>query len=355
MKRLLQLILSTVSFYFTCPIFSQELSERIFDFEPDVRIFTAHAFMNAAGNDAEWRKEGMHPFRLEVRRYLHDILDSAFVERLKQYSHTTNKMGWSGWAPYGLLTAGPPNFQLKYDSASTDESKETEVAFPNLSPLLAEFFEKAKISDAWKSFQPRLQVGNNRYKSFTQKALDDIVSYCQLEADYFQDQASKMHVQFSPLMLYYTSQTVKVNGEIWFIFGPQDSDPSPSSFYHEALHYVIDPLVAANREQVELLKGLVGLPKGGSTQYEIVNESFVRTIDKILAGRLYGSSAESVRQKVNDEYKLGYVLCLTIFQSLSEYEKSNLPLIEYFSKVIVEIDVQKEKQRWMSFQEQKSE
>lgn len=39
----------------------------IFDFRVDKRLFISYAFMNAAGNDGEWRKEGMNPIRINVR------------------------------------------------------------------------------------------------------------------------------------------------------------------------------------------------------------------------------------------------------------------------------------------------
>ena len=65
-----------------------------------------------------------------------------------------------------------------------------------------------------------------------------------------------MHVQFSPLMSYFTAQTARVNGELWYILGPQEGEPSASSFYHEILHYVVDPLTEKQEAALTRLEEL---------------------------------------------------------------------------------------------------
>jgi hypothetical protein len=327
--------------------FAQEKSSGLFDFDQDIRVFTAHAFMNAAGNDGEWRKAGMHPVRTEIRKYLSDVLDSSYVQKLNEFASVDNRIAWPNWASYALLTDGPPEFKLAYDPKTTPYGEDTEKRMRGLSPLLAEFYVKARIPQLWAQYLQQLQNFNDEFRPYAQKALDDIIEYCRLPREYFAHRASRMHVVFSPLMSYFTAQTDRVNGEIYFIFGPQESKPSPSSFYHEALHHVTDPLVEKHHTLAERLGGLFAFTdSSGAIGYNQVEESFVRTLDKVLQGRLFSQSDSTVRARVLDEYNLGFVLCMAIYEQLPDYETSGLAFPDYYPTILTKIDIDKEKKRW---------
>ena len=330
-----------------CSASAQENSSNLFDFNQDIRVFTAHAFMNAAGNDGEWRKAGMHPVRTEIRKYLSEVLDSSYVRKLTEFASVDNRIAWSNWASYALLTTGPPDFKLTYDLKTTPYGEETEKRMSGLSPLLAEFYVKAQIPQLWAQYLPQLQKFNDEFHPYAQKALDDIIEYCRLPHDYFAHRTSRMHVVFSPLMLYFTSQTDQANREIYFIIGPQEGKPSPSSFYHEALHHVTGPLTEKYQKQTERLSGLFALAdSSGGIGYSQVEESFVRTLDKALQGKLFGQSDSTVRARVMDEYNLGFVLCMAIYEQLPNYEASGLTFPEFYPTILTKIDVDKEKKRW---------
>jgi hypothetical protein len=349
-KGIISIILIFLSILFSSKVYCQSQTSSIYSFEPDLKIFTLHAFMNAAGLNAEWRKKGMHPLRIKIREELKNTLDSNFVKKVKDYRKKTDNYSWTGWARYGLVTKGPPNFDLTYDSHSTD-IEDIESQFPNLSPLLAEFYQKASIQKLWESYLPKLDSINAEFKPYAEKALNDIVNYCRLDESYFKKNTSKIHVQFSPLMLYYTAQKVVVNGELWLIFGPQESEPSAASYYHEALHEVVDPITEKNEKSLTRLNELFELTKDMESSYEIVNESFVRTLSKVLAGKLFGESNKQIHKNILAEYKLGFMLCPVIYEALSEYENSNISFSEFYSKVIESIDITKEKKRWEQLKE----
>jgi hypothetical protein len=334
----------TLAFSFS---FAQEKSSGLFDFNQDMRVFTAHAFMNAAGNNGEWRKAGMHPVRTEIRKHLSDVLDSSYVRKLTEFASVDDRIAWPNWASFALLTDGPPNFKLAYEPKTTPYGEETEKRMRGLSPLLAEFYVKARIPQLWAQYLQQLQNFNDEFRSYAQKALDDIIEYCRLPHDYFAHRASRMHVVFSPLMSYFTAQTDQVNGEIYFIFGPQEGKPSPSSFYHEALHHVTGPLTEKYQKQTERLTVLFALAdSSGGIGYSQVEESFVRTLDKVLQGRLFGQSDSTIRARVVDEYNLGFILCMAIYEQLPDYEASGLTFAEYYPTILSKIDVEKERKRW---------
>lgn len=327
---------------------AQQTVSSIFDFKADIRIFTAQALQNIAGEDHEWRKEGMHPLRSEIRRDLFRTLDSGFISKSRAFRNARD-VGWDAWASYALLTNGPPSFVLSYDSKTSPYADAVVKSLPGLSPLLAEFYIKADVPRLWEKYGPRFQALNDEFCPYADRALADIIRYCRLEDDYFSRNASRIHVQFAPMQSYFTAFTDKVDNEIYLIFGPQPSKPSPSSFYHEALHHVLTPLtdkldsIATNR-----FKDLFALATSdGHIGYSHIDEAFVRTLGCVLAGKLNRDADSTVLAWVTTEYKLGFILCLPIYEQLKGYEATNITFQEYFPRILTNIDVEREKLRWL--------
>ncbi len=333
---------------------NKQNSDNFFIFDADERIFTAFAFMNAAGFDGEWRDEGMNPIRVEIREYVKSKLDSAFQKKIKEFHFSRNYGSWCGYADFALLTAGPPNFEISYDSASTKDVRETLNKHEGLSRLLSEFYTTANIKTLWEKYQPVLTAENNKYKPHSQKAVNDILQYCRLKTIIFSEAVRKIHFLVCPQMSYFTAQQNVINGDMYIIHGPSDGKPSPAAFYHEALHEIINPLTEKHSSNVNKYKELLEISSerrnvGYDDWVSIVNESFVRTIDKVLQGKVYNHSADKILQTITDEYKLGFILCLHIYENLSEYEKSNQSLEEYYPVIILNIDIDKEIKRWNDY------
>jgi hypothetical protein len=332
---------------------AQNPDDNFFDFNTDVRLFTAYAFMNAAGNDAEWRKAGMHPIRIAVREELKGRLDSVSQKKIEDFN-SSHGGSWTIYGGYALITNGPPDFHVSYDPQTTPYGKDNEESSKNLAELLAQFYSQANIAQLWQKYQPIIQSENDRFKPFAQSALNDIESYCRLKRGFFAQKSKRIHFQFSPLMLYFTAWTMNVNGELWIVAGPQEGQPDASTFYHEALHSVLGPLRERYSHQIDSLNELLPVAKskasvGYESWPELVEECFVRTVDKILQAHLFASDSAKVHQMVEAEYKLGFILCFSIYESLLGYERQKLPLKEYYPAILKDVDVAKEKKRWERF------
>jgi hypothetical protein len=326
---------------------AQESSSAIFDFEADVRVFTAQALQNAAGYDHEWRKEGMHPLRIEIRRELFSTLDSSYVAKLRAFGDAC-KGSWDSWASYALLTSGPPAFALSYDPNTSPYANQVQEEMAGLSSLLAEFYLQAHIPALWQKYRPQFQDLNDQFRPYASQALNDIIQYCRLDSNYFSRKASRIHVVFAPLQSYFTAFTDNVNNEIYLVFGPQPSQPSPSSFYHEALHYVLSPLTEKlDTNSTNRFKDLFALATSGEhIGYAHIDEAFVRTMGFALSGKLFHDPDSTVLANVTNEYKLGFILCLPIYEQLKAYEASNMTFEQFFPRILASIDVEREKQRW---------
>ncbi len=326
---------------------AQDSLSSFFSFDQDIRVFTAQACENAAGYDHEWRKAGMHPLRTEIRAELFGKLDSSYISKLRAYDATC-KGDWSSWASYALLTNGPPDFELSYDPATTPYGDKTRADMPGLSSVLAEFYERAHIPALWQKYGPRLQAQSDRFRPYAREALDDITQYCRLDTNYFSSRALRMHVVFAPLLSYFTAFNDKVGEEIYLVFGPQVSEPSPSSFYHEVLHEVISPLTQRlDTNMTDRFRELYALATSGANiGYSHIDEAFVRTLDCVIGGRRKGLPDSTIAANVTNEYKLGFILCLAIYEQLKEYEASSKTLAEFFPRIVANIKVEREKERW---------
>lgn len=350
MNRAIAYSVVLLSIFLSC---SQRQSG-LFVFDSDERVFTAFAFMNAAGFDGEWRDEGMNPTRTKVREYVQARLDSSFRAIIKEFHFNHNQGSWTGYAPYALQTAGPPDFQMAYDPKTTDGGEELERDYEGLSILLSEFYEKAEIAKLWSEYRMQLQNENEKYEPYALQALSDIIEYCRVNSDFYTRKARQIHFMICPQMSYFTAQTTSINGDIYIIHGPTDSEPSPSAFYHEALHHLVDPLTEEYSDMVNQSKELLALSKEranlGYDQWDdVVNESFVRTIDKVVSGWRLNLSNEVVLSHIIDEYKLGFVLCPYIHEKLSQFEKRDLSFSEFFPEIISGIEIETEKTRWLDF------
>jgi hypothetical protein len=341
--------LMVLTFLFTLSLNAQR-TESLFGFNADVRLFTAYAFMNAAGNDGEWRKAGMHPIRVAVRKDLQGRLDSVFEKSIREYASHHGGGSWSGYGPFALITSGPPEFRVSYDSATSDaECRDIRDLYVGFSPLLAEFYKKANVAALWDKYRPLIQAENDLRKPFAQQAIDDITAYCRLNKDFFQKNANRIHFQLAPLLSYFTAQTARVNGDMYIIAGPQEGEPSEAEFYHESLHHVINPLVdALDSNTTNRFAGLFKLVDSTSqVGYGHFYEGFVRTLDKVISGKRFSESDSAVAQKVACEYKLGFILCTAIYDQLKHYEESRETFAEYFPMIVANIDVVRERERWL--------
>lgn len=343
MKKIIFLI------FFSSIIWAQN---NIIDLNIDKRLFIAYAFMNAAGNDGEWRKEGMNPIRIEVRNILKEKVDTTFINKIHKYVFDHALESWVNYGPYALINNGPPNFDLVIDYKNSNLDSNAVNLVKGLKNYFVEFYNKYDIEGIWEKYYLSMQKENQKYAPYADRALTDIANYCRISNNYFSKSTKKIHYQVIPLMSYFTAQTVKVNGEIYIISGPTDGQPSEANFYHEALHHPIGEIVSKYSDLINRYSEINSLNKGelGYPNWlEFFEECLVRTIDKRMSAKLFKDGKDELLRGINDEYKRGLVLCRYFNEELEKYESLNIPLQEYFPKMLVNLDFAKEKARLDNF------
>lgn len=329
--------------------------DSLFVFDANERLFTVYAFMNAAGYDHEWRQEGMHPIRVAVREHLQAALPPEFKQKIREF-YQNHDGGFNGYGSYALRLTDAPPFDLAIFDATKNDEHIAQVVneLPGLNSLLTEFHRAAGIDTLWQRYRPQIQAMNDEYRPFADRALRDIIEYCRVDSNFYSRSGGKIHFTICPQMSHFTAFTVEIKSDVYIVHGPSSGEPGPGAFYHEALHHVTQPLIEKHSEEIERLQELYPISqKEGVAKYgdwsSVVDESFVRTIAKILEGRYYQDTDELIRKSVEDEYKLGFILCRHLYESFPAYEKSGETLETYFPKLLSDVDLEKEKQHWHRF------
>jgi hypothetical protein len=321
-----------------------------FVFEPDIRLFTSYAFMNAAGYNHDWN-ETMHPIRIEIREYLDSVLTKEFKTKINNYYKQLGSGDFYGYGAYALNSKFPPEFGLICDTCSDEYLNK----FIGYDVLLQEFYAEAEIHKLWTQYRDKLKEINLQYKPFAETALKQITEYCRVDSDYFKNSVSgHFYYQEIPLMSYFTAFFHETDNDYWIISGPSSGAPGPGAFYHESLHRIINPIVENNSELNNKIKDLVPLSqqklKGNyNSDISILCESFVRTIDKILSLKYYKNTEDELHKMIEDEYKLGHILCFYLLENLSKYENSDHTLEEYYPELISNINIEFEINRWNNY------
>ena len=308
--------------------------------------------MNAAGNDGEWRKEGMNPIRIDVRNILFEKIDSVFLNKIHNFVYNNHLESWTNYGPYALINSGPPDFNININYKNSGLDSVSIHRYDGLREYFIEFYRNYDIENLWKQYQPIIQEENQKYEPYANQALLDITNYCRINNDYFTKKANRIYFQQIPLMLYFTAQTVKVNGAIYIITGPSDGHQSEATFYHEALHHPIGEIIDKYSYLINKYSEINSINKaelGYADWIELFEECMVRAIDKRLQAKLYKQSKDDLLKNIYSEYKIGMILCPYFNEELDKYEKTNITLEDYFPKLLNNLDIDKEKERIINF------
>lgn len=349
MKKLAIAALSLL-LLFSCKNQQAKDENEFFVFEPDIRLFTSYAFMNAAGYSHEWNST-MHPIRIEVREYLDSVLTEDYKQEIHSYYEKLGGGDFYGYGAYAINSGMPPDFRLNCDSCLNEDL----VRFEAYDSLLHDFYERAKIAELWKKYYTRLLEINLQYKPFAEIAIKQITEYCRVDSNYFRDKADgKFYYQQIPLISYFTAFFHETGSDYWVISGPSAGEAGTGAFYHEPLHKIVNPIVESYPDLNLRIIDLVGLSQekldgdyGHVTP--LICESFVRTIDRILSARSNKLTDDKLRVMVEDEYRLGHILSFYLLENLPAYEASNKTLKDYYPELISKIDISHEKERWVSY------
>lgn len=327
---------------------NDDTGNSFFVFEPDIRLFTTYAFMNAAGFDADYAP--MHPVRIRVRRYLDSVLTDEYKDKIRNFYDEHGGGRFYAYGAFALSCSFPPELSFCGDAAANEVFRD----FYGYDVWLREFYETADIESLWAKHKEELTAINMKDKPYANIALRQITDFCRADSSYYRDNVQgHFYYQRIPLLVHFTGFYSEPAEDCWIVFGPGgDEEGGPGAFYHESLHKIVNPIVHANSKLNERLKELLPSSqeklKGDYNDLNtLICESFVRTIDRFLTNDYYHhSDKDKLYTSIEDEYKLGHILCFFLMENVPEYLQSGMTLSEYYPILISKIDVDKEIARW---------
>lgn len=327
----------------------EQESSGFFNFKADQRLFASFCFMNAAGFDHDWL-DNMHPVRDEVRAFLDSILTEEYISEIEEYY---NEHGGGNFYAYGasvLHLGNPPEFNFKGENWDFENIGE----FSRYDSVLRKFYSLAHIEELWERYEFQLDSINHSYEPYARQAISQITEYCRVDSNFYSNIAGNIHYQQMPLMSHWTAFFCEVDNEYWIVRGPSTTAPGPSAFYHEALHRIVNPIVEQNPDITIKIDSLLPyaqekLRGNYNSSTLVLCESFVRSIDKILRERCNEYDQDQLEAKIEEEYKLGHILCFYLFENLPQYESSGLSLEEYYPELMSALDVDHEINRWKAY------
>ena len=322
----------------------------LFDFEPDIRLFTTMALANISGYDFE-NTDSMSIDRIELRNSLDSILTTEYKEKVSKVSK--NEFFASiGKKAFSLST--PPQFVWLPDSLNLNYPAKKDSTYLE---LINEFYEVAKIPDLWEKYEGKLREANYQYIPFSSLAIDDIIEYCKCSKDIFK--SKKIVFNICPFMQNQSAFTDYSNSQIFIVVSTRIEEPGPQAFYHEALHNIVNPIVDNYSLKMKgiLYASSIGLDVrmkimhgNYAGSYPFISECMVRTIDYILREKHFNWSKEKTLNEINNQYSYGLTLIPFFYEKLLEFEKSSLSLEEYYVTMIQNFNIGQEKDRWKEFQ-----
>ncbi len=319
----------------------------LFEFESDVRLFTAYAFINACGYDFDY--SDMHDIRLQTRNHLDSVLTVDFKQRIRNFYESTG-LDWTECAEYAVNLTTDGKFHWQCDTCNI----EIKHQYSGLDTLYRLFYARADIDSLFKTYKPIMDSINYSYKPYSIMAINHIVDFLKVEKDYYSNYSKGLYYSKMPLMSNFTGFTFTSNGTLYMIYGPPMGNPGPDSYYHEAIHPAIGGMIDENADQIYEYSELNEIARkqlyGNYDDTKVLfEESCVRAIDKYLTGKYYKKTDAEILITIEQEYRLGFIFTLAVYEKLSEYENSSMSFKTYLPLLIESIDLEKEKNRYSAF------
>ena len=123
-------------------------SNQLYNFEPDIRIFTAYSFYNVGGFDHDWLK--MDTMRIEIRNYLDSTLQINYIQEIENYVKNSN-IDWGSCGIYALNLTNAPDFKWICDTCNLDLKNK----FVGLDTLYRKFYINAEIESLWNKYKKK--------------------------------------------------------------------------------------------------------------------------------------------------------------------------------------------------------
>lgn len=308
-------------------------------------LFTVMAAINAAGYDSDLGNAANHPLRKAVRDYLGGRM-LASVEDLKRFvaAHKQKDNGaeLSQYVSFSLVSEGPPNFQFKL---RLPELPPDVAPLQGLNELIAAFYKEANIADVWARSQPSYDKAIAEYQPLVVQGITQVNAYLRNPTSGSLGRRFQIYLDLlgAPNQIH----TRSYRDDYYIVLTPSP-EPQADEVRHAYLHYLLDPLVLKNSEQLDKVRSLYDYAQGAPAleagykedYFLLVTECLIKAVEiRLTPGA--DKKAAMVDQAVHE----GFIFTAAFAENLPAYEKQDQAFRLNFKEVAEHVDLKKEAKR----------
>ncbi len=316
------------------------------DLDGSETLFTVMAAINMAGYDADLDSPSNHPLRREIRRYL-AARNLNSIAKIREFFEQHRQDNWtaelSQYVSYALIAQGPPAFQLP---RLTYDLPPDVQRLAGLSPLLEEFYREADIGSLYQKAQPAFEEVIARYHEPVSRAVFELNGYLRNPTSGVS--GSRFRVVVSLLAAPNQIHTRSYRGDYAVVVSPSP-ELQIEEIRYAYLHYLLEPAVTRNAPKLEEKRALGDYALGAPFLPEHYKRDFLllatSSLIKAIEARLAPVPEAEKKARVEQAYRLGYILAPHFAEQLPVYEKQEQSMQLYFGQMVEAIDLAREEAR----------
>jgi TolA-binding protein len=315
--------------------------------QPDLRLFTMMAALNAAGFDVEFASQ-YHPVRDTVRKYAKDV-DPDLIARLKAFYNgrkgsQTDEAQLPKYISLAVnLTDAPSLKPVSREEALPPDARSV-IGFLE---LMREFYEKAHLSQHWTDVRPEYERGIARVAPVIREAIVRADAYMRAP---FGGSAQRSMAVYLELAAPINTVNVRSNQDSYFVVMGDSSNPRIEDIRHAYLHFQLDNLVTTNVSRIQnstqllnLVRKAEGVDPAYTSEFHVMTtESLIRALE-LRMDRVPSSRA---KEAVDGFYRSGLLLTPYFYSALEEFENGDVGLREIFPTMARNIQLKTEQTRF---------
>ena len=301
--------------------------------------------------------EGTVPLRTQIRNELQKTL--AASESLAESTnsmcqfyrdHQTGDAGrdYAQYVSLALFVDGPPTFKTKMREAELPPDAIYVVGFL---PLVAEFYQKAKLHDVWLKHRQAYNDQIEQYTGAVAKMVFDTDIYLKLALSGYLGREFTVYLE--PLGALGQANARNYGDNYYMVLTPSGNAIQIEQIRHTYLHYVLDPMALKRAGAIQrlapLLQGVKTAPMDDSFKGDmalLLTESLIRAIEI----RTRKASEAEQKSAVLASMEEGYILTEYFSDALVAFEKDPAGLRDSYPEMVGAIDVGKELRRAQNVQ-----
>lgn len=317
--------------------------------EPSQQLFATMCALDAAGFAADEATLAEMPSRLALREDLLNMEGPA-TEALRAFykDHLLADPGetLSRYITFALVTGPPPHFDFLMDR---DILPPGVLAIEGFQPILAEFYQEARLDQRWAKVEPEYNRAILRYQPVVRRIVFATNAYFREILKPIRGRTFTVYVE--PLVGNRTN--FRNAGDHYAIVLGTSSQIPVDEIQHAYLHFMLDPLPLRYRKDVDSKKELMNIAARAPRLPIAYHDDFPSFLDecfiKAVELRLRHLSPAALEAAMKDADESGYILVRPFVRGLQKFEKSEPAMTYYFPDLLAGIDVEAEEARLKDF------